>query len=56
MVDDQDILERIRKVIARRRNFEEKRMFGGYGFLFNRHMCFGVLRNELILQIGRAHV
>ena len=43
---------RIRQQLARRRNVEEKRMFGGVGFLLNGHMLVGVWKDSLIARLG----
>jgi hypothetical protein len=34
--------ERIRRALARKRGVEEKKMFGGVGFLLNDNMLVGV--------------
>ena len=43
---------RIRDALARRRNIEEKKMFGGVGFLLNRNMLVGVWKDSLIVRLG----
>jgi TfoX/Sxy family transcriptional regulator of competence genes len=48
---DADLADRIRHQLSRRRNFTEKKMFGGICFLLNGNMCCGVLRNELIIRV-----
>jgi TfoX/Sxy family transcriptional regulator of competence genes len=52
MAFDAQLADRVRKVLARRKGFSEKRMFGGVGFLLNDNMCCGVLRSDLILRVG----
>ena len=49
---DAELSERVRRVLARRRGFVEKKMFGGVGFLLNGNMCVGVWREFLILRLG----
>ncbi len=44
--------ERIRNLIAGKKGFTEKSMFGGIGFLLNGNMCCGVWKDFLILRIG----
>ena len=43
---------RIRKALARRKNVEEKKMFGGIGFLLNGNLCVGVWKASLIARLG----
>jgi TfoX/Sxy family transcriptional regulator of competence genes len=38
--------------LARRRNVEEKKMFGGIGFLLKGNMCVGVWKDSLIVRVG----
>ncbi len=54
MVYNQETAERVRKTLACRRGIEEKKMFGGIGFLLNGNMCVGVWKEFLILRIGEA--
>jgi TfoX/Sxy family transcriptional regulator of competence genes len=46
------LAERIRQRLARRRNVEEKKMFGGVGFLLNGNMLVGVWKDSLIVRLG----
>jgi hypothetical protein len=39
---------RIRHLLARRKNVEEKRMFGGIGFLLNGNLLVGVRKDSLL--------
>jgi TfoX/Sxy family transcriptional regulator of competence genes len=43
---------RIRQALARRKNIEEKKMFGGVGFLLNGNMLVGVWKDSLIVRLG----
>ncbi|HET6574081.1 MAG TPA: TfoX/Sxy family protein [Fimbriiglobus sp.] len=52
MAYDEDIAERIRHSLARRKNVEEKKMFGGIGFLLNGNMLVGVWKDSLIARVG----
>jgi hypothetical protein len=52
MAFDESLAERIRGILARRKSVEEKRMFGGVGFLLNGHLCVGVWRNSLVARLG----
>jgi TfoX/Sxy family transcriptional regulator of competence genes len=46
------LAERIRQALARRKNVEEKKMFGGIGFLLNGHLLVGVWKDSLIVRLG----
>jgi TfoX/Sxy family transcriptional regulator of competence genes len=52
MAFDEALAERIRHLLARRRNIEEMKMFGGVGFLLNGHMLVGVWKDSLIVRLG----
>ena len=43
---------RIRQGLARRKNVEEKKMFGGIGFLLHGNMLVGVWKDSLIVRLG----
>ena len=49
---DPALAERVRKLVARRKNFTEKKMFGGVGFLLAGNMCVGVWKEWLIVRLG----
>src|SRR5436305_3027728 len=38
--------------LARKKNIEEKKMFGGTGFLLNGNMLVGVWKDSLIVRLG----
>lgn len=52
MAYSKTLADRIRRRLARRKNIEEKKMFGGIGFLFNGNMCVGVWKDSLIVRVG----
>src|SRR5271168_834284 len=52
MAFSEALAERIRQRLARRKNVEKKKMFGGIGFLLNGNMCVGVWRDSLIVRLG----
>src|SRR5436190_2889990 len=52
MAFDETLAERIRQRVARRKGIEEKRMFGGVGFLLNGNMLVGVWKDSLIVRLG----
>ena len=51
---DETTAKRVRPLLSRRKRFEEKKMFGGVGFLLNGNMCCGVWKEFLILRVGPA--
>jgi TfoX/Sxy family transcriptional regulator of competence genes len=52
MAFDETLAARVRPVIAGRKGFSEKKMFGGMGYLLHGNMCVGVWKEFLILRIG----
>lgn len=52
MGNDDTLVARVRALFACRKGTAEKRMFGGVSFLFNRHLCVGVRKGELIVRLG----
>ena len=52
MAFDESLAARIRDAVARIKNIEEKKMFGGIGFLLSGNMLVGVWKNSLIVRLG----
>ena len=52
MAFSESLAPRIRERLARRKNIEEKKMFGGIGFLLNGNLLVGVWKNSLIVRLG----
>jgi TfoX/Sxy family transcriptional regulator of competence genes len=52
MAFSETLAQRIRDALARKKNVEEKKMFGGVGFLLNGNMLVGVWKNSLIVRLG----
>ena len=52
MAFDEALAERIRRGLARKKGIEEKRMFGGIGFLLKGNMLVGVWKESLIVRLG----
>ena len=52
MAFSESLAARIRQRLARRKGIEEKKMFGGVGFLLNGNMCVGVWKESLIVRLG----
>ena len=52
MTFDETLAKRIRHRLARRKNIEEKKMFGGVGFLLNDNLLVGVWKDSLCVRLG----
>ena len=52
MAFDETLAGRIRDALARSRGVEEKRMFGGIGFLLNGNLLVGVWKDSRIVWLG----
>ena len=50
MAFNEELAGRIRQALARRKNVEEKRMFGGIGFLLNGNLLMGVWKESLVVS------
>jgi TfoX/Sxy family transcriptional regulator of competence genes len=51
MAFDESLAERIRQRLARCKNVEEKKMFGGVGFLLNGNLLVGVRKYSLLVRL-----
>jgi TfoX/Sxy family transcriptional regulator of competence genes len=54
MAYDEELAQRIRKVLANEAAVTEKKMFGGVGFLLHGNMVCGVRGDALIVRVGAA--
>jgi TfoX/Sxy family transcriptional regulator of competence genes len=52
MAFSEALAECIRQALARRKNIEEKKMFGGIGFLLNGNLLVGVWKDSLCVRLG----
>jgi TfoX/Sxy family transcriptional regulator of competence genes len=52
MAFDEALAGRIRQRLARRKNVEERKMFGGIGFLLNGNLLVGVWKESLVVRLG----
>ena len=52
MAFDEALAERIRQRLVRRKNVEEKKMFGGRGFLQNGNLLVAVRKDSLLVRLG----
>lgn len=52
MAFDESLAARIRDALTRRKNIEERKMFGGICFLLNGNLLVGVWKDSLIARLG----
>ena len=52
MAYDEALAKRIRHAIARKKDFTEKKMFGGVGFMLNGNLCCGIWQNSLVVRLS----
>jgi TfoX/Sxy family transcriptional regulator of competence genes len=52
MAFSEPLAERIRQRLDRRKNVEEKKMFGGVGFLLNGNLLVGVWTDSFVVRLG----
>ncbi len=51
MAYDEDLAGRVRALLGARVDVDERKMFGGIGFLIGGNMCCGVYRDDLIVRL-----
>jgi TfoX/Sxy family transcriptional regulator of competence genes len=52
MAYSESLAERVREIVSRKKGLDEKKMFGGVGFLLNGNMLVGVWKEFLIVRLG----
>jgi TfoX/Sxy family transcriptional regulator of competence genes len=53
---DERLAQRVREILAKECQAEERLMFGGLAFMINGHMCCGVVGEDLVVRVGpKAH-
>src|SRR5438128_1246406 len=52
MAFDESLAARIRTALGRKKGVEEKKMFGGLGFLLHGNMLVGVWKHSMIVRLG----
>jgi hypothetical protein len=50
-----DLAERLRVILHSQPGVDEKRMFGGVGFLLNGNLLCGVHKEQLVLRLGKQN-
>jgi TfoX/Sxy family transcriptional regulator of competence genes len=53
MAYDEGLAERVRGILADREDVSEKKMFGGIAFMVRGHMAVGILKDDLMVRVGR---
>jgi TfoX/Sxy family transcriptional regulator of competence genes len=51
MVSNERLADKIR-ALTERKSLKEKRMFGGVAFMLNGNMCFGTVKDDLVVRVG----
>lgn len=51
---DEELADRIRKVLEKRSGVVEKKMFGGLSFLVNGNLACGIVGDALVVRVGPA--
>jgi hypothetical protein len=51
MAYDERLANRIRRVLAERSDFTERKMFGGLAFFCQGRMCCGIVGNDLMVRV-----
>jgi TfoX/Sxy family transcriptional regulator of competence genes len=51
---DPGLAERLEEILRGRPGFEQKKMFGGIGWLLNGNMCVGIYIEWLIARVGES--
>jgi TfoX/Sxy family transcriptional regulator of competence genes len=49
---DPELAEKVRRLMVRRPNASERKMFGGLAFMVKDHMCCGVLGEKLVVRVA----
>jgi TfoX/Sxy family transcriptional regulator of competence genes len=52
MAYDEKLASRIQKLLAKRKDITQKKMFGGIAFMLRGNMCCGVAKDMLMLRVG----
>lgn len=52
MAYSDELADRVREIVSRKKGITDKKMFGGVGFLLNGNMLVGVWKEFLIVRLG----
>jgi TfoX/Sxy family transcriptional regulator of competence genes len=53
---DEQLAARVRRVLQRRTDITERKMFGGLAFLHEGRMCCGIVGHDLMLRVRAAEM
>jgi len=53
MAYEEQLAIRVRRILAGRRDIEEKAMFGGLAFMARGHMCCGLVNDRLMVRVDQ---
>lgn len=53
MAYDEGLAGRARELLAELTDFDERKMFGGLAFMVNTHMACGIVKNDLMVRVGK---
>ena len=53
MAYDEKLAERLNKLVKNRKDFDQKKMFGGIAFMLNGNMCFGIHKDSLVIRTSQ---
>ena len=53
MAYDEKLADRMRKILKNYRAVDEKKMFGGLAFMRNGKMFCGIVKNDLMVRVGK---
>ena len=56
MVYNEQLASKTHALLAKRKGFGERKMFGGTAYLLNGNMCCGVLKDDLIVRVGPGKI
>ena len=56
MAADEDLADRLRRVLKGRKDVKELKMFGGVAFMVRGHMACGTVRGSLMVRLGEEGV
>jgi TfoX/Sxy family transcriptional regulator of competence genes len=53
MAYDESLADRVRTVVASRDGYSERKMFGGLCFMLHGNMFAGIVRDDLMVRVGK---
>lgn len=53
MAYDEGLAQRVRDAVSSLTAVEERKMFGGLAFMVNTHMACGIVKDDLMVRVGK---